>query len=295
LQADRSLPSARRVATTARHGWLSPGATTSQPLIYVANDDEIDIYPQRQRNPPLAGVIIDGIDSASGLYVDANQDLYVANEGGNTVTVYPPRSLRPSMTYTQQLVAPSFVVTDNAGNVAVSSFQSARVVVFAPGQSKPQRILPTITAESDGLAFDSAGNLYVAIQGNGIADIEKFPPNSTKGRRLGMRLQDPQGLFIDGSGSFIVVEDGSNVQDVIAVFPPGSTKPSKTIDVDYAPFQLAVTAGPRQTAYLSNRWNSLVLSGPYPLRKFTTVKIKRSQRLRRARGLAVSNHMLLPR
>ena len=80
-------------------GWLSKEAVSGKHVIYVANDDEITIFPHHGRNPGPIGEITDGISYAYGLFVDQALNLYVCNAGKNTVTVYPPGQTTPSFTY----------------------------------------------------------------------------------------------------------------------------------------------------------------------------------------------------
>src|SRR5580692_11387121 len=60
-------------------GWLQAGSA-SQSLIYVADGNQVEIFPERGSNPASIGAITDGINDAYGLFVDGKRDLFVANK-----------------------------------------------------------------------------------------------------------------------------------------------------------------------------------------------------------------------
>ena len=66
-----------------------------------------------------------------------------------------------------------------------------------------------------GLAFDAAGNLYVANFGT---TIQRFSPNGTPLVPFtSLSLNNPEGLAFDSSGNLYVANNGSNT---IQVFSP---------------------------------------------------------------------------
>jgi len=207
-----------------RHGLLYVGAT------YYTN--AIDVFPLTGPNQQQVGSITNGIDAPWGLSIDSNKSLYVANAGNGSVTVYPYGSATPSMTYSI-LGAALYALADSAGHVFLSGWNrhhQGHVIEFNAGRN---RVIAhqQLGSETDGMAEDTQGNLYVAYRASGTygsSSIAEFGPGLSNMRLLGMTIDEPQGLLVDHAGNIIVVE---SVNDRIDVFPPGATTPSVTVTI----------------------------------------------------------------
>jgi len=245
-----------------RHGLLYVGATYST--------NTIDIFPLTGPNQQEVGSITNGIDAPWGLSVDSNKSLYVANAGNHTVTVYPNGSATPSMTYSLAGAA-LYALADSEGHVFVSGWNRhhrGHVIEYNAGQNRViahQRL----GSETDGMAEDTQGNLYVAYRARGTygsSSIAEFEPGLKKRRLLGMTIDEPQGLLVDRAGNIIVVE---SVNDRIDVFPPGATTPSVTVTISGIGHlaELAMKNG-ETTLWVSSE-GGYVYSMPYPLTSST--------------------------
>jgi DNA-binding beta-propeller fold protein YncE len=263
-------------------GWLSAQAATGNDLIYVADDNEVVIFPKRGQDPRPIGKISDGVTSAYGLFIDPAKNLYVCNQSENNVTVYPPGAVAPSITYSEGLDRPLYVAADNE-RVFVGNANDASIAEFKKGHRELRRLLKIPGSEVDGLNFDAAGNLYAAYRGGvGNSGIELFPRGSGEGRKLGMQLNGPQGLVIDASGNILVVETQGT--DRVDAFAPGQTKPFATQKVPYVPTQIQLGDG-EQRLYISDL-NSKIYFSTYPDFRRPAIKIDNS--LGGVQGLAVS-------
>ncbi len=232
---------AAQPAQAAGPGWISPAAKSDSAFVYVADGDEVLIYPEQGKNPPPIGMISDGVSGAYGLYVDRHGNLYVANDGNNSVTEYAQGSLSPSATYSGNLSRPLYPLVDRKGNLWVGNANNGTVVEFLHGHTTPHKILQTLGTEADGMDFDSSGNLYVAYRNyyyyNG--SIEEFAPGSIVGRDLGMQLNQPQGVIVSTTGTILAVETGGTNR--IDVFAAGSNTPALEVGVSGTPTQIAIT------------------------------------------------------
>jgi hypothetical protein len=245
------LPSASK-----RAGWLSPAARVpGQPLLYVSQyyfiisccpDAYVFIYPEEGNHQFPIGIIDVG-GEPWGLYVDRHRNLYVANQVG-TVTVYPPGSTSPSLTYYHDLYRPLYVIVDSSGahvfvSQAARNYQGGGTVVeYQLGSTDRYQVLQTPGIEADGMDFDRQGNLYVAYRSSdGTGSIEEFAPGTTQGKILGMSLNQPQGVIVDKAGNIIVVETANtSIGPHIDVFPPGQLTPSVELPIPNIPNQLAI-------------------------------------------------------
>ncbi len=245
---------------------------SGQPLLYAGNDDTnaVDIFPLTGPNQKQVGSIAGGIKGPWGLSLDGNDSLYVADSGNGTVTVYPYGSSSPSMTYSRGVHEVLYALADSGGHVFASGRESGRhhrghVVEYNVGTNVPIANA-LLGSEADGMAEDAQGNLYVAYRHrglHGLSSIAEFGPGLSNERSLGMTINQPQGLLIDSAGNIVVVESAS---DAIDVFPPGSTKPSLTLQFSRSSLNLAQLAmqDSETTLWVSSEAGN-VYSMPYPL------------------------------
>jgi DNA-binding beta-propeller fold protein YncE len=264
-----------------RHGLLYVGAT------YYTN--AIDIFPLTGPNQQQVGSITNGIDAPWGLSVDSNKSLYVANAGNGTVTVYPYGSSTPSMTYSI-FGAALYALADSAGHVFLSGWNKhhqGHVIEFNAGRN---RVIAhqQLGSETDGMAEDGQGNLYVAYRADGTfanSSIAEFSgPDLTNMRVLGMTVDQPQGLLVDRAGNIIVAESAA---DRIDVFPPGATAPSVTVTISGIGNLAELAMQNSETTLWVSSEGGYVYSMPYPL-SWSTVAAEYEERLAESNGIAVT-------
>jgi hypothetical protein len=251
--ARSNSPFAPAAGTPQARGAIRTGSDivpdAGAPKVYVSDliDSIIYVYTLSNLAQPRK-IITNGVMNPQGLAVDSGLQLYVTNQGtANDVTVYPPGKSKPSITYPSQYFSgPNAVAIGKDGTVYVSNNFNGTVVEFPPGQQTPSLTItlpgkPSQPAGPQGLALDASNNLYVAYNGYFSGGyVEKYPPGSTNGTDTGILLSNVGGISVDKSGDIVIVDRGNNVVDV---FPPGSTTPSKTISGFQAPNQLAFLNG----------------------------------------------------
>ena len=242
----------------------------SHGLLYVSDYDlnVIDIFPLTGRNRHQIGSIFNGIDNPRGLSLDANKSLYVANNpfgeyGSNYVTVYPYGYTTPSMTYSPFYRA-FYALADSTGHVFVSGQNDhgiGHVIEFKAGRNRPIAHAQ-LGSETDGMAEDGQGNLWVAYRGKHSGSIAEFGPGLTHKRHTGIRIDQPQGLLVDSAGNIIVVE---SVAHRIDVFPPGATTPSVTVTISGIGGLGQLAMQNSETTLWVSSPKGYVYSMPYPL------------------------------
>lgn len=115
----------------------------------------------------------------------------------------------------------------------------AAVTVYAPKGGSPLRTIGNL--EPSSIAFDAAGNLYVAnvpVRGNGNVTVFRAGKNSVL-RKITQSLDDPRAMIFDASGNLYV----ANSYFRVAEFAPGQNSPMRYYKVFYGSAMLFDAAG----------------------------------------------------
>jgi len=261
---------------------------SGEPLLYVAEDspNAIAIFPLTKPNHRQIGSISDGVDDPWGLSLDSNQSLYVANAayGNGSVNVYPYGSTTPSMRYSPMYRA-FYALADSTGHVFVSGENDhgqGHVLEFKVGRN---RVIAQqqLGSETDGIAEDGQGNLYVAYRQTS-GSIAEFGPGLKNKRHLGIRVDQPQGLLVDHAGNIIVAESAA---DRIDVFPPGAQTPSVTVTISGSGNLAQLAMQNSETTLWVSTLGKHVYAMPYPLTA-STVPIEYERIKGAQNGIAAS-------
>jgi DNA-binding beta-propeller fold protein YncE len=247
-------------------GAFSP--TAGKAYLYIAdqNNDQIDIFPLTGQMQPQVGTITAGIDAPYGLWFDRGaQELYVANQGNSTVTVYPYGSVQPVRTYSQDLSRPLYPIVDSHGELYVGNANTGTVVEYLEGSTNAYQVLQTPGVEADGLALDKQENLYVAYRNSsGQGSIEEFAPGSTTGQIIGMTLDEPQGVVVVPRGNVVATETGPTNR--VDVFHPGSQTESLELPMPSGSVATELVIDCRdEFLYVSGLYSGIVFGVDYPL------------------------------
>jgi sugar lactone lactonase YvrE len=237
--------------------------------LWVANfnsDALLEFTPSQLATAfPTPNVTLDAnsnnsLDEPTGLAFDSLGDLWVANQGSNTVVEFTPAELdtsgspTPNVTLSanpaDSLDHPDALAFDSSGQLWVANSNSNTVVEFnlaalaISGSPTPNVTLSPNAGNSldtpSGLAFDSSGNLWVAnFDGNTVVEFTPATlatsgsptPNVTLSPNAGNSLDAPSGLAFDPAGDLWVVNSSnSSVVDFTpSQLSTGSPTPAATI------------------------------------------------------------------
>jgi sugar lactone lactonase YvrE len=212
-------------------------------VLYIADLDgqpgvgQIHVYSAGMKNPQQLRLITNGAGRPFGLWVDAKNDLYVANQTDKypaSVTAFKAGASSPFFTITNLQGQPGSVAVDSAGNVYVNENvgDEGYVQIFAPGSTTPKATLDTgvggYAFNPGSMAFDPQGNLFVAEQAKLALQIVELAPGASQFTPANIDLTNitGPGMGIDKAGNMYVA---SSESATVSVFAPGQAEPSRTI------------------------------------------------------------------
>jgi hypothetical protein len=225
-----------------KHAWL-----------YVAGytNSVVCIYDLVKFGTPKIGQITQGISGPDGMTIDGHGTLYVANQHGANVTIYPPGATRPSLTLSQGLSEPVGVAVDVNGDVYVTNRGATQdIVVYPPGQTIPSEyIKSSLIQDPIQPLFDSSRNLYFSDFKMGVSVIQH---GSQQPVSLGLQgLSQPAGIALDPSNGNLFVNDyeGPGKYKTF-VYKPGNIYPARTLKEGVVSANFLATGTIRDTRYI---------------------------------------------
>lgn len=233
-------------------GW--PKKKKTQILFVADYSGGVLMYDPKVPNSAPTGSITTGTNGAFGAAVDKKGNLYVANIGNSTVTVYAPGSSSPNLTISDGLSSPYGIIVDSKGNVFVSNLGTNSITAYAAGQTSPYETINFNSyGQAVGIAVDSKDTVWVACDtSNGVFEIKAGSTGVTNAGLSG--LQGPVGITIGKKDEIFVADFGATE---VTVYASGSTTPSETIKTGIVgPTQDGVTHS--DTFFQSNQDDNVV-------------------------------------
>lgn len=196
------------------------------------------------RNKTLERTITTGTSAPFALALDAQQNLYVANNSGEpdgSVSIYSPGGRRLLRRITNGIAQPVALAFDKDENLYVANrpldSEAPSIAIFPKGARKPVRTVKAGVATPYAIAVDAKETLYVLNGGN----VEVYPARSTSpSETITSGIVSAQALAIDGSGKLYVGNAGS-----VTVYEPGSTILYRVLKVPTQTTALAFDDGGR--------------------------------------------------
>jgi sugar lactone lactonase YvrE len=246
--------------------------------LYVSTIDgaSVVIYSAGSK-PTILQTITDGVPRPGGIWVDKHDVLYAVNVPDayyqTSLPEYKRGASSPFRTITDGIVNCAEVAVDSKGNVYVTGIDTANgsffLEIYPKGQLSPSETL-TIPHTGDGdpagLAFDSTGALLVgeSLFGTISGAVYRLPAGSQTFTKLNLDKAPGGAIAVDAAGNLYV---GGNY---IAVYPPNSRKPARTINVPHG--VAALTLGSNGELYVGS-FESVLEYAPHAKNPTTTFGI----------------------
>jgi sugar lactone lactonase YvrE len=215
---------------------LGPRAREPGGRVYVSVniDAQVAIFEQRRAHYEVGAIF--NLLFPSSVELDAERNIYVADQLEDTIYVFKPKALEPT-TSLYDNGEPIDVKVDSRGQVAASVFlsysQPGTVEVFQPGARSPFETLSDPAIEQPYfVAFDAKGDLYVdGLSSSGTAVVGVYPKGSQTLTVLPVTIVFPGGLAIDHSGNLLVCDQGYGIGSTLYVYPPNAKSPSASFSL----------------------------------------------------------------
>jgi sugar lactone lactonase YvrE len=251
-------PKTNTTAVTTQTRTTSSPAHSSRELYVSTIDGGSVVVYSAGSNPTLLQTITDGVPRPGGIWIDKHSVLYAVNVPDTnyqtSLPEYKPGAPSPFRTITDGIVNCGEVAVDSKGNVYVTGIDTANgsffLEIYPKGQLSPSETL-TIPHTDDvsslaGLAFDSTGALLVGESslGSSSGAVYRLPAGSQTFTNLNLDKAPGGAIAIDAAGNLYV---GGGY---IAVYPPNSQKPARTIIVPHG--VAALTLGSNGELYVGS-------------------------------------------
>jgi YVTN family beta-propeller protein len=195
------------------------GASSEE--LFVANQVTVTVYAV---NGKLLRRISTGLSAPTAMAIDANRNLYVANRGNSTVTVYGAGTTTLLRTISSGVSHPRALAFDRQGNLYVGNKGNGNgtgtVTVYAPQQHLPIRTI--VHVDPHVLTFDRYDRLYVGSPG--LNEILVYEPRSVTPYRIVHTHNGPLAVGIGDNEYLYCVNNNS-----VTIYAPSATSPTRRI------------------------------------------------------------------
>jgi hypothetical protein len=205
-------------------------------LLYVADTlsgEKVAIYKQKGQSQSPIGNLSTGIGEPYGLWVDAHDNLWVANSNGetdSTILRFPPGQTNPDIYLPDDYwnVNWIWVAPHNTVYVVNIGYYADSVIY----KYDAPRVTPKVIRDPHfsfmwAVVGDTKGDLFASglYKKSGLGGIDERFAKATRWHETGITLSAPGGLAFDGSGNLVASDPYAGIE----TFAPGQTTPSNTI------------------------------------------------------------------
>jgi sugar lactone lactonase YvrE len=210
-------------------GVLAPPTTDGVFLITFYDRNEVEEFSAT--GVDLGSYATTGMNGPVGLALDAQGNLYVANNRISTVEKYSPTGADLGVWAAQGTSNPTALVLDSVGNLYAATTTARLGEEFTPEGREMGGFGGTGSA-SWGVALDGSRNVYLSDQNADV--VQRFGSNgSSLGVFASANLSTPAGVVFDSGGNLYVANQGTGTVEKfsstgadLGVFASGLVQPT---------------------------------------------------------------------
>jgi sugar lactone lactonase YvrE len=240
-------------AKDAKHAYIGAG-----------NRAAINVYDIGSRK--IVRTISQGTSEPSALVFDSEGNLYSANSGNDSITVYAKNASVPKLTITTGIDEPTALALGTSNTLYVMNSRGNTISVYDTANGNERYVIPEGSVVPQAIAVDASGNLYVATYTN----VTVYSPNSEgPGRAITDGISGAIALQFDSAGNLYVANLAARN---IAVYAPGAISPFETFKHDiFGPYKLGMDAKQNLYVLQGGRDKSVTVLNAHGqrIRKFT--------------------------
>ncbi|MBV9333662.1 MAG: hypothetical protein JO146_06615 [Candidatus Eremiobacteraeota bacterium] len=224
-----------RHAPLATHSWMKH-VNPKTSLLYLSDAyaNDVNIYDAAGSNQTPIGQIT-GLNQPQGLWVNVNQNLWLANTGAQALMEFHRGSVVPYRTVTDPNGYPAGICGNNnkaltygVDILANGGGYGNTINVYAKNDTSPSQVLTDTNSEAlYDCVVDKNGNLFVTLSNlTGYGEVDEFAKGSTTPVTLISNLIYPIGITIDKYGTLAVNDADANYPyccSVIYLYDPPYT------------------------------------------------------------------------
>lgn len=183
-------------------------AVDSSGRLYVGNygratgslSSSVAVYSSNGNQP--SRVITAGIWGPYAMAVHAG-NLYVANNGNDTITIYKAGASQPATTLSHGIRGPESLAFDGSGNLYVANNADNSVTRYEKGKLSPQLRLTVGIAGPTSVLVSSGGKVFVANQrGSTVAVFNPAFPKHPQ--HISQHVNKPIAMAFSGGALFVL-------------------------------------------------------------------------------------------
>jgi sugar lactone lactonase YvrE len=156
----------------------------------------------------LAPSGLSNLNGPSGVAVDSQENIYIADSGNNAIKMLSAATLQVTTLVSTGLNGPLGIAVDGLGNIYIADTGNNAVEEWSASTQQMTTLVSTGLNGPGGVAVDSQGNVYIADTGNNaieqwIAETQEVVTLVDSG------LSGPGGVAVDGEGNVYIADTGN--------------------------------------------------------------------------------------
>ncbi|HEV3089988.1 MAG TPA: hypothetical protein VGX91_00945 [Candidatus Cybelea sp.] len=252
------------VAPSAPTMSVAPAAYKGLDALYVVDEKQAEVQVLKNGTYALEATITKGLAYPTGDWLDADGNLYVADTHNHAIIEYKPGGSSPSFSY--YAVEPyGAIATDLKGNVYAGDAAGGQgyggVLEYRQGVKNAVSNCNT-HGNPDGVAVDSNGDVFAAVDGQDFESIFEFKGGLKRCKYTTLvSIGLLGGMAIDKNKNLVVTEPQ---EKAVAILAPPYSKVTGTLGSGYSVPESVTLSSDNKLAFVTDVGKNEVFVVDYP-------------------------------